>query len=302
MSDPKRQHFVPVCYQKPFIDPCNPGYVWLFDKKTKKATKRKPENILYSKHLYTIMVSGGKKDYRIEKTLSAIESEYSKIYNEKIKNRLPLLEYEHAVLCAFTSTMLQRTLKNKDNLERFIDELISHGLPIKSGNSIHEVKDLIGYKNNFHRMNVINNLPNISNLLFQMSVAFLFPKNKKDYFITSDDPCCLFNPDLQWQRFYGPGLKQKHIQVILPLSPEVALCLTWVNLKGYIALNSYMINDLNRLIYANAYKNFISHRNRKKIIWFSKYPPDIIFLYKVFLFKIKMYFKDLKYYAHKRNF
>jgi len=36
----------------------------------------------------------------------------------------PLSEEEHIFLCAFVSVMLQRTLRNRDNLERFIDELI----------------------------------------------------------------------------------------------------------------------------------------------------------------------------------
>jgi hypothetical protein len=60
-----------------------------------------------------------------------------------------------------------------------------------------------------------------------MSLAFLCIKNtEKHWFITSDDPCVFFNPDLQWQHFYGPGFGQEKIQLTLALSPEITVMFT----------------------------------------------------------------------------
>lgn len=55
----------------------------------------------------------------------------------------------------------------------------------------------------------------------KMSLSFLCSDRTGSRFITSDDPVTLFNPDLQWQRFYGPGLAQRNIQVTMSVSPNI---------------------------------------------------------------------------------
>lgn len=110
-----------------------------------------------------------------------------------------------------------------------------------------------------------------------MSVAFLIaPKGVK--FLTSDDPCNLFNPDLQWQKFYGAGLGQKNIQVTLPLSPEILLCMSWSNLRGYIKWDKSWSDEANRMIVGKCYKYFISNGPRIKWRWMRRFPLDF-FLY-----------------------
>jgi len=80
---------------------------------------------------------------------------------------------------------------------------------------------------------MMQNLPDITQLLRKMSIAFLCGEGGAK-FVTSDDPCNLFNPDLQWQQIYGPGLTQKNVQLTLPLSPDIMLCMSWVALRGYM--------------------------------------------------------------------
>ena len=50
MSEPKRQHVIPRCYLKQFVDPKTPPgqepYVWIFDRESKRGKKRAPQNIL----------------------------------------------------------------------------------------------------------------------------------------------------------------------------------------------------------------------------------------------------------------
>lgn len=295
----KKQHYIPQCYLREFVDPNTPvgyePYVWIFDKNGKNRRKKSPAKILISSNLYTINIVGKVRDYSIEKTLSSIEGEYANIFRNKIKKRLPLSEYEHIILCTFVVTMLQRTLRQKDNLEQFLDELIKHGDMIAAHHGVvsKNVENLKVYKKNAHRVSVLDMLPEITQLLVEMSVAFLCVDDSGSIFITSDDPCTLFNPKLQWQRFSSPGLGQEDVEVTLPLSPEIMLILSWSNFRGYVEIKKSRLEDLNRMTRAHCYKYFISHTPKTKWIWFRKYPLNLFFMIKVLKHSIKNKIKKI---------
>src|SRR6266481_5763430 len=218
-SGPKNQHFVPRCYLSEFTDPNTPvgqePYVWVFDKDGKNPRKKAPKNIFTETHLYTFEFNG-EKDFTIEKSLSAIESKYAYIFRSKIKEKKPLSESDHAYLCAFVAAQLQRTLRFKQNQENFIQQLIEHGTQMAMAHGVTDspqVRAWQEYKKDIHKLQLVDGVPFLANILMQMSLAFLCSKNPtKHWFLTSDDPCVLFNPDLQWQKFYGPGFGQQNVQ------------------------------------------------------------------------------------------
>ncbi|MCE9643073.1 MAG: DUF4238 domain-containing protein [Candidatus Andersenbacteria bacterium] len=298
-NKPTKQHYVPQCYLREFADPTIPPNkepsIWIFSKKGKNQRREKIKNTLASNDLYTLKVHG-QKNYVIEETLASLEGKYAAVFRTKIKNRLPLNEEEHIILCAFVSVMLQRTLRHKDNLEQFYSELIeraefiekAHNLPPK------ESVRLKRFKQDAHKLNVFGLLPDITELLMKMGVAFLCA-NGSAKFITSDDPCNLFNPDLQWQKFYGPGLGQKSVQVTLPLSPDIMLCLSWSNLRGYIGLGNERVNESNRMIVGHCYRYFVSHSKKTKMIWFFRYPLNPIFLFKVVRRRVRTWIDELRF-------
>ncbi len=287
MPEPKKQHYVPQCYLREFLDPHTPAryepYVWAFSKDGKHKEKRAPKNIFYETDLYTLTIQG-EKHYEIERSLSALESEYASVVRDRIKQHLPLSEQEHITLCAFVVAMMQRTLRSKDNIESFHDQLIEK---VEAMEQLHGLKpdksqELRESKRDAHKLGVIQLLPDLTDLLFRMSLAFLCVDGCSSRFITSDDPVTLFNPDLQWQRFYGPGLGQKNIQVTIPISPNITACFTWSDLRGYMRLPQHRVEDLNRMTRAHCYRYFISHSSQAKRIWFSPVPLyDPGFLLKV---------------------
>ena len=203
MSDPKNQHIVPQCYLKQFIDPNTPKrhepYVWIFERGRKIGKKKAPKNILAETDFYTLKTKLGGKDYTIEKSLSQIESEYAAVFDKKIKNKSPLNNYEHLILCAFVAAMLQRTLKQKENIEGLLDQVIkmteemekAHGVPPKKSLELKKEKE------NAHKISVLQMIPHITKILLKMNLAF-FCSDKSVSFITSDSPCFLFNSRLQW--------------------------------------------------------------------------------------------------------
>lgn len=293
MSEPKNQHIIPRCYLKQFVDPNTPPgqepYVWIFDRGSKKGKKRAPKNILTETDFYTLKIKTGKKDYTIEKTLSQIESEYSTVFEKKIKYKLPLDDRDHIFLCAFAAAMLQRTIKQKENMEGLLDQLITmaeeaektHGVNPKTSLELKQAKE------DAHKLSIVQMIPTITRILFQMNLAFLCT-NRRNSFITSDAPCYLFNSRLQWQRFYGPGLGQKYVEVKMPLSPDISVLFSWANnLRGYLEIDTDLIHECNRMVFGHSHEYFIANSPKIKRRWFRRFPLDPIFIWRILKNEVK---------------
>jgi len=302
MSNPKFQHYVPACYLREFVD--SDGFVWIFSRDGKTKRKQKPERTFGSNHLYTINVKG-KKDYRIEKTLANIEGAYAKIFKDKIKKHKPLSDYEHIILCVFVAAQLQRTLRFKENEENFIQQIVEMGTQVALSHGVEseEVKKWQEYKQDAHKITLVQSFPHLTKILMQMSLAFLCsPNPQKHYFITSDDPCVMFNPDLQWQKFYGPGFGQQNVQLTLPLSPEIAVMFCWANYKGYSWLSGSRLEEFNRMTRGHCNKEFLTSSEKVKSLWLWKLPPDLFFMLRAirkmtpyYIYKVKRWWRDRKY-------
>jgi len=294
MFEPKTQHVIPKCYLKQFMDPNTPAgqepYVWIFERDSKKGKKRAPKNILTETDVYTFKGRDAGKDYVLEKTLAQIESGYASVFENSISRKIPLDQTDHAILCAFVAAMLQRTLKQKQNIEGFVVRLKTmvedlgkaHGIPPELSAQLAQEKE------NAHKLAMIQTVPYITNILTKMNLAFLCA-DRPSSFITSDAPCFLFNPELQWQRFYGPGFGQKHVEVRMPLSPEISVEFSWVNnLRGYFGIGQDMVHECNRMVVGYSHEHFIANSPRLKRRWFRRYPLDPVFVWRIIRNESKM--------------
>ncbi len=298
-NKPTKQHYVPECYLRGWVDPKTPAgqepYVWIFNRGEKVGRKKAPSNIFTETDLYTLRLKTGEKDYSIEETLSNLEGRYANIFRNKIQKHLPLSEEEHITLCAFVAAMLQRTPRYRDNMDRFHNELIEHTEAMEKSHGIDskESEKMKEFQKNSHRMSIVQMLPSITEMLMPMSVAFLCAK-RGSKFVTSDDPCNLFNPDLQFQKFHSPGLSQKNVQVTLPLSPEIALCMSWSPLRGYAEWSNNEVEEMNRMVVGHCYKYFVSHNSKVRRHWFRRYPLDFFFILKIIRHLVEMRWYKLK--------
>jgi hypothetical protein len=300
-SEPKNQHIIPQCYLKQFVDPDTPPgqepYVWIFDRGSRRGKKKAPKNILTETDLYTFNGRDGGKNYVLEKNLSQIENGYASVFEKKISRRVPLAASEHVVLCAFVAAMLQRTLKQKENIEGFFDRLIAatekieraHDLPPKRSLELKQAKD------DAHKVSIVRSVPEIANVLVKMNLAFLCA-NGRGSFITSDAPCFLFNSELQWQRVYAPGLGQKDVEVRMPLSPEISVTFTWTNnLRGYLAIGKDLIHEHNRMVFGYSHESFIANSPKVKRKWFRRFPLDPVFIARIIRNKRGFTLRDFRY-------
>lgn len=265
----KRHHTVPKCYLENFTG--SDGFVWVLD--TKDTIFRiKPENILLENHFYTITLKGGEKSLIVEDTLANIEGAYIAIFQNKIEKELPLTNEERAKVAVFIAALYIRTspyreglrgalgiLKNgmedwkkqfetmSEESKKAMDAIPSSG----KGESI-SIDDLDKYLGNFnehHSVNVIEQLPEIAQIIFDMKWAIW--KDANNGFVTSDDPVVLLRPESI--KKYGanaigsrPGLVYKDTELTLPLSKDRLLLAGWIlNENSYIDVPEDIVQKIN---------------------------------------------------------
>jgi len=306
-NKPQRQHYVPQCYLREFatkeLSRDKKPMIWIFPKDKRKGRWDKIDNVLFAKDLYTIDI-GGTKDYSIETSLQNLEGDYATVYREKINERLPLSKRDHIVLCAFISALMQRTLRHKDSIEKFLTEVIEMMEKMDEAHNTKSkiVEDYKKIKINSHKLGIFKILPDIADVLIKMNLAFVCTDNISSRYITCDDPCIMFNPDLQWQKFYGYGLAQKSIELSITLSPTTMVIFSWQNLRGYIQTTNRRVEDHNRMVQHYSYKYFLLNSPKTKLLWFSKYPLSITFMFRVFKHKMIESVIKAKYLWKRKNY
>jgi hypothetical protein len=135
-EEPSKQHFVPKVYLKNF---CNSaGKLQVYDTKTKRTlSNMSPAEVASQSHLYTIEVEKAKKDYRVEKYLGELESEYGAILTRleatasttlTVKDTPSVLRFI-SFLYARNPTQLSRYSKIASGVLSFMAEsMIAHNL------------------------------------------------------------------------------------------------------------------------------------------------------------------------------
>lgn len=302
MSNPVDQHIIPKCHLKNFVDyslPKNKGKrVWIFNKKDKVGRDQHIRSTLTSEHFYTI----GNDDFRVETSLQQIEDKYSKIFDLKISKKLPLNMEEHVFFCAFVASMIQRTVAQRENIGHMFDQIIERlsVIEAETGKVSKAKQEWIEKKKNAHSFSIIQMLPEMTNIMVEMNIAF-FCSQTKTPFITSDNPAFLFNSKLQFYPMYSPGLGQKDVEIRMPLSPEIAVCFSWINnVRGYLGFKKDEVDDWNRMTYGHSHEYFISNSPKTKKIWFNSMPRDLFFRGKVMKHKLLSWYRRRKYVSRNR--
>jgi hypothetical protein len=128
-----------------------------------------------------------------------------------------------------------------------------------------------------------------------MNIAFLCTNNKRVSFITSDSPAYLFNSQLQFQSWLPPAFGQKHVEVRMPLSPEISVCFSWVNnVRGYLVATEDMVHNDNRMVFGHSHEYFITNSEKLNKRWFRRLPLDPVFLVRFLKNKIPMWTAQLR--------
>lgn len=260
---------MPRCYLENFTD--HDGFVWVLDTKD-NIFRIKPENILLENHFYTITLKDGEKSFVVEDTLANIEGAYIAIFQNKIEKELPLTDEERARVAVFIAALYIRTSPYREGLRSAFGTLrrgmedwkkqfetmskeskrAMAAIQSSGKDELISIDDLDKYLENFnehHSVNVIEQLPEIAQIIFDMKWAIWRDINSN--FVTSDDPVVLLRPESI--KKYGanaigskPGLLYKDTELTLPLSKDRLLLAGWIlNKNSYIDVPDDIVRRIN---------------------------------------------------------
>ena len=236
-----KQHTVPVCYLKAWVDPLAPldqtPSVHLFDVHGANARRKGPAKILRMPDLYTIFL-GSKRDLRIEQFFSRLESNFVRVRR--------LIEAEQfgtgdnaADLYAFVGAMLARPPHRidffKEQWASIADKM--REIKINADPVIPPVRPLLsGPRMNLAEVQEHADNPMgtwfpktvaayIESVSTQFGCDVLVNETVEHSFLTSDTPAVIYHPPVSDPRFrrIPRGLRSPRCEITLPVSPRFAL-------------------------------------------------------------------------------
>lgn len=275
-------------------------WVWLFPAKAQTGIRKSPKNVFEETDFYTIERNDGGRNLVLEDGLSGLESEFVKV-RAKLARRERLSRREYAHLLAFVAAMEARTKAQRewdrsqwkkalDLMDRY-EEVWRRSSPEERRNLAAMTGGLtqdqrhsrgeatIGYdevtaiveKPTQHlfgsRMNSM--LPVIERMR-----PVIIETDDPIGFITSDDPCVVFDPEAYKRSpmLRGPVLEFPSTEVTLPLSPHQLLILSWWDIAApFVPVPQKTVDSFNRRTRFYAHEHYVVKRNATKAIWFT---PD----------------------------
>lgn len=260
----KKQHYIPESYLKAWCDPDTPKgyepYIWIVSKDGRLIKPKATSNVFHQTDLYTIMIDG-ERDLTIETSLAQLEGEFVALRRDKLEKHHQLSLNDRLVICAFTAAIYSRTLASGKRWQPFwgdvankmkrmiqwgetatpeqIERIRPTTPPDPEDTHIVTYDEIKQLAEEPIKSLVPTHLSMLTPLLFRLDLTIVETSTKPG-FITSDDPCVWFDPELQSRPFpRGPALISPSIEINLPISPTQSILYNRRGDNGYILLSKY---------------------------------------------------------------
>jgi len=297
----KKQHFVPKCYLKAWHDTTQPlgprhtPYVWCFDKNGTNPRKKAPQNIFTETDIYTVELSGGERDLRLEHGFSGLEQKFAELRTHRLDGRQWPNAEEMVYLLAFAAVARFRTPKFRDaqreqwgNILAWMEDA-KKGFEAATPEQRQEMASIsrLGQEGPGITMKQVERIrdhpiqmaagPMLEGTLsrfLQMKVAILCTTDPVG-FVTSDQPCVWIDPEAYKRApaYRGVGLAMGSIEVSMPISPMQCLFIShapaW---QGYMDISLEQVDEINARHIGACRDAFVAHRNEVRDVWFQKHP------------------------------
>jgi hypothetical protein len=293
----KRHHQVPQFYLQRFSSAT--GQVWNYDKQGGRVWPRSVEDTAFERHLYSITMEDGQYNTEIDDFITKVENIGAPLVDRVMagehlsgQNRYDFASFV-AIMFVRTNSfrrLFAETLGNTRLIRnRFIasnDDLFDAEIErfqAKCGQITDERKQALR-KNMLdpskytlvvdreYTLKALQYHDELAPLLAAMEWTILDIQAGASFFITSD------NPVIKWvhPRYHHPlrgsgGFKNKHVEVLFPLSPARCWVGHWI--QGFprsSTTTATRVKQTNRLIAREAEKFLYSHVENSKILQLAK--------------------------------
>ncbi len=299
-----KQHYVPKSYLESWCDPDCPEqmepYVWTFNEDGSSSKKKAPKNIFYEKDMYTIKGKDGERDLSIEHSLSSLEGAFTGIRDNKLAKRKILEPEEQLIVCAFIAAMKARSASHRDHWQNQWGNVLGkmehmneqfNKMPVEQRKKLTSLtpprlpgdpapmtmRDMRELSTSHLQINLMSEIGMMSHAFMSLDMA-IFNTDGQPGFITSDDPCVFYDPEIhklpRWMQ--TPHLGSATIEIGLPISPSQYILLNRQGINGHIDMQeSLLAEELNKRTRFSAYKEFVVSQDVAKDEWFdTSIPPE----------------------------
>jgi len=289
----KRQHIVPKSYLSAWLEPVTPPgqerALWRFAKDGTGKHRKSPKKTFVKSDRYTVFLKNGERDLRVEHTLDQIENDFSGVLR-RLHRRERLTPLDKAKIAIFTAAMLGRTRRkadhwkntwgqlrgmvasyNGDGIDSKASGTIDPNGPLPAGAVRVSKEEIDEFLVNSHPEYLIETIEISAPILFAMDLS-LYSADDQLGFLTSDEPCIMHNPTAY--RYHpmmrSPGLLQRDVQVLLPLSPRLLIAFSHTPTYPRITpLKREHVDEVNRMIVWSAAEEIISWTDALRDEWFA---------------------------------
>jgi hypothetical protein len=231
----------------------------------------------------------------VEDTLANIESKYIDIFNNKLSKDIFLDDTERANVSVFLAALFLRTKTHREGLKGMFQKLKSSmeewkkhyetnkqsrdfaSVMPSSGKTI-SIDDVNEYLKNYkdqHSINIIDQLPEISQIIFNMKWSIW--KNKNNNFVTCDNPLYLIRPASI--KKYGtnvigsqPGLLYNDVELTVPLASGRLLLAGWIlEQDSYFEVDDDLAEKMNHRTICSSSERIITNSKEKAEMIKNKY-------------------------------
>lgn len=293
----KKQHWVPRSYLSAWIDPVRSDnhepFVNLFSRDGKSHKRRAPANIFTETDLYTIKLSDGSRDLRLEHGLSGLEHSFATIRKEFLSKRRRVPLVRRAKLLLFVAAMHARTPMMRDHYAGFWGEVQSAGEEVErwmktatleekkraasimkpdgqSTMTMEDVRKITGSP----MEHVLIGLIQAEAPLLGMMETLILCTDSKPGFITTDTPVVWYDPDAYRRPplMRAPAFMYPELEITMPISPSQLLLLRHAKDDGPVFLylddcSDILVNEMNRRTRHHCRADFVVASNYVDPIW-----------------------------------
>lgn len=292
----RRQHFVPACYLKAWLDPSAPKtstnnpYVWLFDKKGEHPKAKAPEKIFRESDMYTLTTPDGGHDLRLEHGLGTVEAHFTKVRTSKFNFKRALTEDDWLWACLFAATAHNRTAASRDHFLSQMEKVkemfekvagpdwetrtVEPELPPhvdRSNVYIPQPGDFDNLKETTTTTLLNSAADVILPVLRGMHKTVLCTSDPLG-FLTSDAPSTWYDPTAYHRHPFerAVGLRNPAIEITLPISPAQCLLFTHRPVGPlYAEVGSDWVDVLNHRHAAHAPTTVVARSKETRALWFK---------------------------------
>jgi hypothetical protein len=292
----RKQHFVPACYLKAWLDPLAPKtatnnpYVWLFDKNGENPRPKSPEKIFRETEMYTLTEADGGRDLRLEKGLGTIESNLTTVRNRTFNFNRPLTDDDWVWVCLFAATAHLRTKSSRDHwlhqmedVKGMFEQMAGPGWetrtvePVllahvdRSRVYVPQPGDFDNLKEDSTRILIESGVKVILPVLLGMHKTVLCTNDQLG-FLTTDAPSTWYDQTAYRKHPYerALGLENPDIEITLPISPSQCLLFTHRPVGPlYCEVSPDTVDAFNHRHAGHAPTTIVARSKETRALWFQ---------------------------------